>query len=306
MTSPVTADEDAREVAAEQPAREAALVERVLRFFRRLRGPAAAGQLMQALVRHLHAFLREVRLTEEEWATAIEFLTDAGHITDDTRQEFILLSDVLGASMQTITINNAGPRQRHRGNRLRPVLRRGRRPTIEIGGDIAFGAAGEPCWVEGTVTDTDGNPLAGARIEVWEADEDGFYDVQYDDDRTPRRAHICSPTPTAVTLLGTDTRRRTRSRTTARSGRMLGGDRALTDARIASALHGHSTRLSHAGDAHLRARRRTAGLRHRVRGQGLADQGLRRAAAWYTGAEWARPVRIGMVESSIRHRAGAA
>src|SRR6185436_6455999 len=85
-----------------------------------------------------------------------------------------------------------------------------------------------------------------------------------------------------------------------------GGDGALTDARIASALHGHSTRISHAGDAHLRARRRTAGLRHRVRSEGLPDQGLHRATPWYTGTEWAGPVRFGMVESAVRHRAGAA
>ena len=83
---------------------------------------------MQALTRHLHAFLREVRLTEDEWRRAIDFLTDVGHTTDDRRQEFILLSDVLGASMQIVTINNEAYAERHGGHGVRPVLPR-RRPA---------------------------------------------------------------------------------------------------------------------------------------------------------------------------------
>ena len=93
------------QVAVDQQAREQALVEQVVASFETAKDPRLK-QMMQALTRHLHAFLREVRLTEGEWASAIEFLTAAGHITDDKRQEFILLSDVLGASMQTIAINN--------------------------------------------------------------------------------------------------------------------------------------------------------------------------------------------------------
>ncbi|HTJ69544.1 MAG TPA: dioxygenase, partial [Actinospica sp.] len=89
----------------DQHAREQELLERVLASFDGAQDPRLR-QVMQALVRHLHAFLREVRLTEDEWLTAIRFLTAAGEITDSRRQEFILLSDVLGASMQTITINN--------------------------------------------------------------------------------------------------------------------------------------------------------------------------------------------------------
>src|SRR5437588_2168930 len=89
----------------EQLAREQELVEQVAASFEAA-SDARLKQLMQALTRHLHAFLREVRLTEDEWRHAVAFLTEAGHITDDRRQEFVLLSDVLGASMQTITINN--------------------------------------------------------------------------------------------------------------------------------------------------------------------------------------------------------
>ncbi|MBM0123161.1 intradiol ring-cleavage dioxygenase [Pimelobacter simplex] len=177
-------------VSAEQQAREQDLVERVLRSFDATADPRLK-QVMQALTRHLHAFLREVRLTEAEWETGIGFLTDAGHVTNERRQEFILLSDVLGASMQTIAMNNEAHGDATEATVFGPFFVEGS-PRIESGGDIAGGAAGEPCWVEGTVTDTDGNPVPDARIEVWEADDDGFYDVQYDDDRTAARAHLLS------------------------------------------------------------------------------------------------------------------
>lgn len=147
--------------------------------------------LMQALTRHLHAFIREVRLSEDEWNAAIGFLTAAGHITDDKRQEFVLLSDVLGASMQTIAVNNQAIGNATEATVFGPFFTEDA-PEIPQGGDIAGGAHGQPCWVEGTVTDTNGNPVAGARIEVWEADEDGFYDVQYGDNRVAGRAHLYS------------------------------------------------------------------------------------------------------------------
>ncbi|WP_327115937.1 hydroxyquinol 1,2-dioxygenase [Nocardia sp. NBC_01730] len=146
-------------------------------------------QVMQSLVRHLHAFIRDVRLTEAEWNTAIEFLTTAGHITDDKRQEFVLLSDVLGASMQTIAVNNQAYQGATEATVFGPFFVADA-PEIPLGGDISGGAAGQPCWVEGTVTDTDGNPVPRARIEVWECDEDGFYDVQYPDERMAGRAHL--------------------------------------------------------------------------------------------------------------------
>jgi hydroxyquinol 1,2-dioxygenase len=145
--------------------------------------------VMTALVRHLHAFAREVRLTEDEWAAAIRFLTDAGHITDDKRQEFILLSDVLGLSMQTIAINHAARAGVTESTVLGPFFVPGS-PEIAQGGDIAAGAAGEPCWVEGSVRDESGAPVPGALIEVWEADDDGFYDVQYADTRVAARGHL--------------------------------------------------------------------------------------------------------------------
>lgn len=167
---------------------EQALTDRVVASFdatpdNRLR------DLLQALTRHLHAYVRETRLTEAEWHTAIEFLTACGHLTDDRRQEFILLSDVFGVSMQTVTVNNPADGDATESTVFGPFFVDDS-PEIPLGGDISGGAVGQPCWVEGVVATTDGSPVAGARIEVWEADEDGFYDVQYDDDRTAARAHL--------------------------------------------------------------------------------------------------------------------
>jgi hydroxyquinol 1,2-dioxygenase len=176
------------DISPEQQAREAALVERVVASYAGTTDPRTA-ELVEALTRHLHAFLRETRLTEGEWRRAIDFLTAVGHLTDERRQEFILLSDVLGASMQTITINNEVYANATEATVFGPFFVEGS-PDVGLGGDVAGGAAGEPCWVEGAVTGVDGTPLPGARIEVWEADADGLYDVQYDDDRVAGRGHL--------------------------------------------------------------------------------------------------------------------
>ena len=175
-------------ISPEQAAVERKLVDTVVASFDKTEDPRLK-EVMQSLTRHLHNFVREVRLTEDEWNTGIEFLTASGHITDDKRQEFILLSDVLGLSMQTIAINNQAYKGATEATVFGPFFVDDA-PEIPIGGDIAGGAAGQPCWVEGTVTDTEGRPVPGARIEVWEADEDGFYDVQYTDQRVAGRAHL--------------------------------------------------------------------------------------------------------------------
>jgi hydroxyquinol 1,2-dioxygenase len=173
---------------AEQERREDELVDRVLHSFGDCPDPRLQ-RVMTSLVRHLHAFARDVRLTEAEWARGIEFLTAAGHITDDKRQEFILLSDVLGLSMQTIAINNEAYGDATEATVFGPFFVENS-PEIPLGGDLSAGAPGEPCWVTGSVTDSDGKPLAGARLEIWEADEDGLYDVQYADGRVAARAHL--------------------------------------------------------------------------------------------------------------------
>lgn len=176
------------EISPEQTAVEEDLIERVLASFAQTQDPRLKT-VMESLTRHLHAFIRDVRLTEDEWNAAIAFLTAVGHITDDRRQEFVLLSDVLGASMQTIAVNNEAYENATEATVFGPFFVEDA-PEIPIGGDIAGGASGQPCWVEGTVTDTAGNPVPGARIEVWEADDDGFYDVQYTDGRVAGRAHL--------------------------------------------------------------------------------------------------------------------
>lgn len=183
-----TTDPGDTDVSAEQTAIEERLLHNVISSFDAAPDPRLRF-IMQSLTRHLHAFIREVRLTEAEWNRGIAFLTAAGHITDDTREEFVLLSDVLGASMQTIAINNPAYRNATEATVFGPFFAEGA-PLVELGGDIAAGAPGQPCWVEGTITDTDGNPVPHARIEVWQADEQGFYDAQYDDHRIAGRAHL--------------------------------------------------------------------------------------------------------------------
>ena len=174
----------------EQDQREQQLTERVLESFGGTPDPRLK-ELMQALTRHLHEFVREVRLTEREWQQAIDFLTATGHLTDDRRQEFILLSDVLGVSMQTITVNNEAYANATEATVVGPFFTEDS-PEFALGDDIAAGAPGRPCWVEGTITDTDGKPVPHALIEVWEADDDGLYDVQYTDDRVAARGHLHS------------------------------------------------------------------------------------------------------------------
>jgi hydroxyquinol 1,2-dioxygenase len=148
--------------------------------------------VIQSLVKHLHAFVREVELTEEEWSRGIDFLTRTGRITTDQRQEFILLSDVLGVSMLTIGVNNRRPAGATGSTVFGPFFVEGS-PRFEPGDDIAAGAPGEPCLVQGHVLSLEGEPVAGARIEVWQADDEGLYDVQRAELDHPRaRGHLWS------------------------------------------------------------------------------------------------------------------
>lgn len=137
-------------------------------------------EVMESLVRHLHAFARDVELTEKEWFAAIDFLTRCGHITDDKRQEFILLSDIMGLSMQVIGLNNKKPEGATEATVFGPFFVENS-PKFSLGDDISGGAPGEPCHFSGRILSTDGSPIPNAHIEVWQSDEDGFYDVQYDD-----------------------------------------------------------------------------------------------------------------------------
>jgi len=141
---------------------------------------ARLRSVMASLVRHLHDFAREVKLTEDEWWRGIRFLTDAGHITDDKRQELILLSDVLGLSTLVMAQNNTKPAGCTEATVFGPFFVEGA-PMVEHGADIANGAKGAPCFVQGQVTGLDGEPVAHALVDVWQADEEGFYDVQKPD-----------------------------------------------------------------------------------------------------------------------------
>ena len=133
--------------------------------------------IMTSLVEHLHSFAREVKLTEDEWFQAIKFLTEVGHITDDKRQEFILLSDTLGLSMLVTAQSNTKPAGCTESTVFGPFFVEGA-PEYDNGEDISNGAKGEPCFVQGQVRGNDGEPIPGAMIDVWQSDENGFYDVQ--------------------------------------------------------------------------------------------------------------------------------
>jgi hydroxyquinol 1,2-dioxygenase len=153
-------------------------------------------EIMRSLVTHLHDFVREVRLTEGEWKSAIDFLTATGQTCSDTRQEFILLSDTLGVSMLTIALNHAKPAGATEATVFGP-FHTGDAPRVEQGADIAQGAPGQPMFVRATVQGPDGEPVADAEVDVWQADEDGLYDVQRPELGDMRRARAVLRTDAA-------------------------------------------------------------------------------------------------------------
>jgi hydroxyquinol 1,2-dioxygenase len=134
-------------------------------------------QISEAVVRHLHDMVREIRPTQEEWAFAIDFLTRTGKMCDDKRQEFILLSDTLGVSMLVDAINHGSGEGLTESTVLGPFYVEGA-PEPPHGADISGGMVGEPLLVTGSVSAPDGQPLADATVDVWHSDDHGFYDVQ--------------------------------------------------------------------------------------------------------------------------------
>ena len=138
------------------------------------------AEVMAALVRHLHAFAKEVDLTEDEWMRGIQFLTRTGQMCDDARQEFILLSDTLGLSMLVDSLATRRPYGATENTVFGPFHVEGA-PERAMGDDICLDGKGESCLFEGRVTDLDGNPVAGARLDVWSDNADGYYDVQQPD-----------------------------------------------------------------------------------------------------------------------------
>ena len=134
-------------------------------------------QVMTSLVSHLHAFAKEVQLTQEEWEYGIAFLTKTGQICSNERQEFILLSDTLGLSMLVDAINNRRPPGATENTVLGPFHVAGA-PLREMGENISLDGKGEGCLYEGRVIDVNGEPIAGAQVDVWSDNDEGFYDVQ--------------------------------------------------------------------------------------------------------------------------------
>lgn len=131
--------------------------------------------IMTALVNHLHAFAKEVGLTHEEWRKGLELLTKAGEMTDEERNEFVLFSDVLGLSSLVDMLNS--PSGCTNSSVLGPFHILGA-PALPVGGDMIGDNPGQQVVVEGHVRDTDGNPIAGANIEIWQTADNGLYSNQ--------------------------------------------------------------------------------------------------------------------------------
>lgn len=139
-------------------------------------------EIMEAAVRHLHAFAREVKLTPEEWLKGIAFLTAVGQACSPIRQEFILLSDVLGMSRLVNVMHDATGREAAgtETSLLGPFFRE-QAPRIALGGSIAYASTGPEIVIYGQVTDADGTGIPHAVIDVWQTDADGMYDLQAHD-----------------------------------------------------------------------------------------------------------------------------
>ncbi len=147
-------------------------------------------QVMASMIRHLHAFVREVEPTPDEWFAAIRFLTHTGQICDDQRQEYILLSDTLGVSMLVDAINNRKPAGATESSVLGPFYVEGA-PECHSGADLAPGD-GPGVQVSGSVRATDGKPLGNAILDIWQTAPNGLYHVQ---DGAAADYHLCGKVP---------------------------------------------------------------------------------------------------------------
>jgi len=149
------------------------------------------AEILTSLVRHLHGFAREVRLTEAEWMAAIQWLNRTGQISDEKRQEFILASDVLGLSMLVVQMNHRLDPDATPNTVLGPFHIDGS-PPLPFGADMSDGVAGTPLFIHGTVRDLSGAPVGGALLDVWQADGDGMYEAQLEVDEARLRAKYSS------------------------------------------------------------------------------------------------------------------
>src|SRR5438128_7769026 len=154
------------------------LTEAVVARLKKTKNPRVK-QIMSAAVKHLHAFAREVHLSEEEWFEGIKFLTSVGQKCDDKRQEFILLSDILGLSMMIVALNHKTPAGATEATVLGPFFAHGAK-EYGYGADLREGSSlkGEDVYVSGRVLSVDGKPIANAALDIWQAKADGIYDLQ--------------------------------------------------------------------------------------------------------------------------------
>jgi hydroxyquinol 1,2-dioxygenase len=134
-------------------------------------------QIMQSLVKHLHGFVREVDLQGDEWLTAMNWLAKTGQLSTEKRNEFILVSDVLGISMLVDAINHRFPNGATPSTVMGP-FHIDDSPELPMGANLAAGLAGTPCYVVGAIRNLEGKPIAGAKLDVWQADADGMYESQ--------------------------------------------------------------------------------------------------------------------------------
>ncbi len=180
------------------PSNENELTQAVLERLQGATDPRFA-QIMRSLITHLHAFLREVDLKPDEWMAGIQFLTEVGQACTDKRQEFILLSDTLGASMMVVMLDQLRAAAKSKGHLPMteatdatvqgPYYWEGA-PLVPRGTDIAEGVKGEPTFYSGRVTDTQGRPLQGAILDIWSGDGEGVYDMQVEGAGMAARARI--------------------------------------------------------------------------------------------------------------------
>ncbi|WP_069865871.1 dioxygenase [Pseudomonas citronellolis] len=146
-------------------------------------------QISSSLVRHLHDFVREIEPTQQEWEAAVDFLTRTGQMCSATRQEFILLSDALGASMLVDAINHRLPSDATETTVLGPFFVK-KAPELPLGAVISRPEDGPALLIEGSVRTLDGEPLVGASVDIWHADADGYYDVQRSAEALSSRARV--------------------------------------------------------------------------------------------------------------------
>ena len=144
-------------------------------------------QIMQSLVKHLHGFVREVDLKQDEWLAAVDWLARTGQMSSEKRQEFILFSDVLGVSMLVDAINHRFPEGATPSTVIGP-FHIDDSPEMPMGANVAEGLAGETCFLVGTIRDLDGKPIEGAKLDIWQADADGLYESQLGSEEPVLRA----------------------------------------------------------------------------------------------------------------------